>query len=181
LLQTEDYGNLMQTMTRDSWTDERLDDLNDRACTIDDRVGDGFHRMDEEFTAVRREISTQGKELREEMAAQTKELREEMAAQTKELRGEMAAQGKELREEMAALTKELRGEIAAQGKELREEMSTQTKELRGEMKDMAAGLHLRLDRLDQRLDSLNHSMLYGFVAMFGIVVTALIGMAAFAG
>ena len=160
----------MQTMTRDSWTDERLDDLNDRACTIDDRVGDGFHRMDEEFTAVRREISTQGKELREEMAAQTKELR-----------GEMAAQGKELREEMAALTKELRGEIAAQGKELREEMSTQTKELRGEMKDMAAGLHLRLDRLDQRLDSLNHSMLYGFVAMFGIVVTALIGMAAFAG
>jgi hypothetical protein len=90
----------MQTMTRDSWTDERLDDLNDR-------VGDGFHRMDEEFTAVRREISIQGKELRQEMAAQTKELREEMNAQGKELRGEMRETAAELRQSIVSLNRNM--------------------------------------------------------------------------
>jgi hypothetical protein len=130
-LQTEDYGNLMQTMTRDNWTDERLDDLNDR-------VGEGFHRMDEEFTNVRREISTQGRELREEMAAQGKELREEMAAQTKELR---------------------------------EEMRAQTKELRGEMRETAAELR-------QSIDSLNHNMAYGCIALCGIFLSALISILA---
>jgi ElaB/YqjD/DUF883 family membrane-anchored ribosome-binding protein len=97
----------MQTMTRDNWTDERLDDLNDRARTIDDRVDGGFHRMDEEFTAVRREISTQGKELREEMRAQTKELREEMRAQTKELRGEMRETAAELRQSIDSLNRNM--------------------------------------------------------------------------
>jgi hypothetical protein len=35
----------MQTMVRESWTDERLDDLNGR-------VGEGFVRMDAEFKRV---------------------------------------------------------------------------------------------------------------------------------
>lgn len=37
---------------RDVWTDERLDDLNDR-------VNDGFREMRTEFRAVRSEMSTQ--------------------------------------------------------------------------------------------------------------------------
>jgi hypothetical protein len=45
----------MQTM-RESWTDERLDDLNDR-------VSDGFRRVDERFNRVEGEI----KDLRGEM------------------------------------------------------------------------------------------------------------------
>ncbi len=40
----------METMTRDSWTDERLDDLSSR-------VDDGFSRMDTEFHAVRAEFA----------------------------------------------------------------------------------------------------------------------------
>jgi hypothetical protein len=37
---------------REAWTDERLDDLNDR-------VNDGFREMRTEFRAVRGEMSTQ--------------------------------------------------------------------------------------------------------------------------
>jgi hypothetical protein len=40
----------MQTM-RESWTDERLDDLNDR-------VSDGFQRLDGEIKDLRREMNT---------------------------------------------------------------------------------------------------------------------------
>jgi hypothetical protein len=35
----------MNQMARESWTDERLDDLKER-------VGDGFRRMDEQFARV---------------------------------------------------------------------------------------------------------------------------------
>lgn len=46
----------MELMTRESWTDERLDDLNDR-------VSDGFRRVDDRFGRVESEI----KDLRNEM------------------------------------------------------------------------------------------------------------------
>ncbi|HEU4463247.1 MAG TPA: hypothetical protein VFR75_11705 [Solirubrobacterales bacterium] len=39
----------MAVMARETWTDERLDDLNKR-------VGDGFSDMREEFRALRAEI-----------------------------------------------------------------------------------------------------------------------------
>lgn len=43
-MQTEAYAVKMQTM-RESWTDERLDDLNGR-------VSDGFRHVDERFRQV---------------------------------------------------------------------------------------------------------------------------------
>ena len=43
------YGGIMESM-REAWTDERLDDLNDR-------VGELSRRMDEGFREVREEIS----------------------------------------------------------------------------------------------------------------------------
>jgi hypothetical protein len=49
-MQTEPYAARMQTM-RESWTDERLDDLNDR-------VSDGFQRLDGEIKDLRREMNT---------------------------------------------------------------------------------------------------------------------------
>lgn len=39
----------MQTMTRESWSDERLDDLNGR-------VSDGFRQVDERFDRLERTI-----------------------------------------------------------------------------------------------------------------------------
>ena len=46
----------MELMTRESWTDERLDDLNER-------VSEGFRRADERFERVEAEI----RDLRGEM------------------------------------------------------------------------------------------------------------------
>lgn len=45
-------------MARDSWTDERLDDLNDRVDSLERRMDTGFGEMREEFRAVRAEIAS---------------------------------------------------------------------------------------------------------------------------
>ncbi len=49
MLQTTHYGAIMQTM-RDSWTDERLDDLNAK-------VDRGFDRIEAEVQALRGEMN----------------------------------------------------------------------------------------------------------------------------
>ncbi len=41
---------------RDAWTDDRLDDLNQRVSDLDRRMEEGFREMREEFRAVRGEI-----------------------------------------------------------------------------------------------------------------------------
>ena len=46
----------METM-RESWTDERLDDLNQRVSDLDHRMEEGFKEMREEFRAVRAEMN----------------------------------------------------------------------------------------------------------------------------
>jgi hypothetical protein len=44
-LQTESYAMLVPTMTREAWTDERLDDLNKK-------VDEGFKKVDARFDKV---------------------------------------------------------------------------------------------------------------------------------
>ena len=61
----------MAVMAREAWTDERLDDLNARAESIDRRMEAGFAEMREEFGAVRGEMQTEFAAVRSEMAAQT--------------------------------------------------------------------------------------------------------------
>lgn len=60
MLQTGSYGAKMQTM-RETWTDERLDDLNQKVdrgfARVDarfDRVDDRFDQMNERFEALHR-------------------------------------------------------------------------------------------------------------------------------
>ena len=43
-------------MAREAWTDERLDDLNERVASMDRRMEAGFAEMREEFRAVRGEM-----------------------------------------------------------------------------------------------------------------------------
>jgi predicted nucleic acid-binding Zn-ribbon protein len=59
----------MAVMARDTWTDERLDDLNLR-------VDDGFKEMRREFAAVRSEIREEIRGVRSEMT----EIRSELGA-----------------------------------------------------------------------------------------------------
>ena len=41
---------------RDAWTDERLDDLNDRVAEMGRHVGEGFNRVHEDIRELRREM-----------------------------------------------------------------------------------------------------------------------------
>ncbi len=57
----------MAVMARETWTDERLDDLNKK-------VDDGFKEMREEFRAIRGEMRVEFAAVRAEMAAQAEML-----------------------------------------------------------------------------------------------------------
>jgi len=65
----------MPTMTRESWTDERMDDLAKA-------VGTGFDRVDRQFEQVHSDIRA---------IQTTMSTREELKTEVAELRGEMAA------------------------------------------------------------------------------------------
>ncbi len=60
----------MAVMTRDSWTDPRLDDLNGKVDRLDGRMEAGFGETRDEFRALRSETSKQLEGLRSENAAQ---------------------------------------------------------------------------------------------------------------
>jgi hypothetical protein len=55
-MQTERYGASMHVMARDSWTDQRLDDLNARVDRGFEQVDKRFERVEDEFKDVRREM-----------------------------------------------------------------------------------------------------------------------------
>jgi hypothetical protein len=85
----------METMEK--WSDERLDDLNNR-------VGSGFDRIDADLRGIRSEIGA---------------LRSEMLGEIGDLRGEIGALESNMKGEIGALRSEMRGEIG----DLRGEMN----------------------------------------------------------
>ncbi|HEU4393287.1 MAG TPA: hypothetical protein VFR04_06585 [Solirubrobacterales bacterium] len=72
-------------MARDTWTDERLDDLNHR-------VDSGFIEVGREFQALRLEVRTEFAAVRTEMKTEFAAVRSELV----EMRGEMAAMNRQL-------------------------------------------------------------------------------------
>jgi hypothetical protein len=84
----------MAVMARDTWTDERLDDLNHR-------VDSGFAEIGREFQAVRLEIRTEFAAVRSEMKTEFAAVRSEMATEFAAVRSEMV----EMRGEMAAMNR----------------------------------------------------------------------------
>lgn len=89
----------MEAMARETWTDERMDDLSGR-------VERGFNAVDLRFDAVQREFIAVRTEMRTEFAAVRGEMREEFAAVRSEMREEFAAFRSEMREEFAAMRAE---------------------------------------------------------------------------
>lgn len=61
---------------RDSWTDDRLDDLNDKVGELARRTDNGFNRVDADLRDLRGEMSA----MRTELRGETAELRSEMNA-----------------------------------------------------------------------------------------------------
>jgi hypothetical protein len=66
----------MASMTRDAWTDERMDDLNATVDRLDARMETGFEGMRTEFRAVRFEMRQESATTRTEIAAQTRSIQQ---------------------------------------------------------------------------------------------------------
>lgn len=64
----------MAVMARETWTDQRLDDLNERVASLDRRMEVGFAEMREEFRAVRGEMSSEFHAVRGEIASMNRTL-----------------------------------------------------------------------------------------------------------
>ena len=85
----------MHVMARETWTDERLDDL--------------AKRMDIGFSEVKEELRSNRAELKMEIAETRAELKGEIAATRGELKNEIVA----TRSEIGSLRTELKGDIDA--------------------------------------------------------------------
>jgi HAMP domain-containing protein len=140
----------METMEK--WSDERLDDLNNR-------VGSGFDRIDADLRGIRSEIGALRSEMRGEIGALESKMKGEIGA----LRSEMLGEIGDLRGEIGALESKMKGEIGA----LRSEM-------RGEIGDLRGEMNFRFEQVDARFDSLQRTMLQ----LGGGVIVALIGLIA---
>ena len=77
----------MAVMTREAWTDQRLDDLNHR-------VDSGFNGMSREFQAIRLEMRTEFAAVRSEMATEFSAVRSEMASMRTDMNSQFAAQNR---------------------------------------------------------------------------------------
>jgi D-ribose pyranose/furanose isomerase RbsD len=78
----------MQQM-RESWTDERLDDLNGR-------IGEGFSRIDADLGAQRAESIALRKEMKDESIVLRREMREDSIALRREMKASFDALGSEM-------------------------------------------------------------------------------------
>ncbi len=81
----------MAVMTRDGWTDERLDDLNVKVDRVDERMETGFSETRNESRALRAEIKGEFTAVRGEMKEEFTAVRTEMTAEFRAIRGELGA------------------------------------------------------------------------------------------
>ncbi|MGN6556968.1 MAG: hypothetical protein ACTHLH_03030 [Solirubrobacterales bacterium] len=75
----------MAVMARETWTDERLDDLNKKVDNLDRRMEAGFADVGEEFRAVRSEMKSEFQAVRAEMKGEFQGVRQEIAAMNRNL------------------------------------------------------------------------------------------------
>jgi uncharacterized protein YPO0396 len=57
----------MPVMARETWTDERLDELNARVGRLENRMDSGFAEMRQEFAAVRGEMRDEFRAIRSDL------------------------------------------------------------------------------------------------------------------
>jgi archaellum component FlaC len=91
----------MEAMPRQSWTDDRMDDLAQRVDLRFDHVDERFDRVDERFKAMDERFDRVDDEI--------KGVRSELREDTRELRQAIEAQGSELNRRFETLQKTLLG------------------------------------------------------------------------
>jgi hypothetical protein len=84
----------MAVMVREAWTDQRLDDLNERVASIERRMEAGFAEMRAEFKSVREKLDAGFKEGRTAMDAGFKEAQAESVSIRQDMANQFAAQNR---------------------------------------------------------------------------------------
>lgn len=102
---------------RNSWTDERLDDLNTR-------IDQGFNRVEAEIRGVRMEMRT-------EFAAIRGETEEESSSIRADMKEEFAAVRQEMKDEFASVRAEMKDEFASVRQEMKEGFALMEKRFDG--------------------------------------------------
>lgn len=127
---------------RESWTDDRMDDLVKR-------VDAGFAQVHEDIAALR---------------VDSKELRRDMATLDGDRRAEMSTLGKDLRAEMG----DLRVEMGAHREDQRVEMGAHREDVRAEMRLLASRQEMneRFDAFERRFDTLQGTLVAAILAGF---------------
>ena len=88
----------MHVMARETWTDERLDDLSKR-------VDGGFREVKAEQRALRQELKLEMNALRTELKAEMGELKSELKGEMSELKSELKGEMSELRTGLVQLNR----------------------------------------------------------------------------
>jgi len=128
---------------RQSWTDDRLDDLSHR---MDERFDHVEGEMDQRFNRVEGEMDQRFNRVEGEMKAGFDRVDGEMKAGFDRVDGEIKEQGKELRCEIAGVEARLR----TQASEHRAESWEQFDRVHNDMRQMSAailGLHQTMTRI----------------------------------
>jgi hypothetical protein len=84
----------MAVMAREAWTDQRLDDLNERIASIERRMEIGFAEIRAEFKSVREAMDAGFKEAREAMDTGLKEAQAESVSIRQDMANQFAAQNR---------------------------------------------------------------------------------------
>jgi len=130
---------------RESWTDERLDDLNGG-------MADFRRETKEEFTGVRREM------------------RDEFQAVRREMKEEFQAVRREMKEEFRVVRSEMKAEFRA----VREEMKDEFRAFRSEMREEFGLLHVRFDAMQRTMIQVGGGIAAAFgAALIGLIATQL--------
>ncbi len=144
LLQTEPYAAKMQTM-RENWTDERLDDLNER-------VSDGFQRVE----------------------GQVRDLRGEMNTRFDKFAGEVNARFDKFAGEVDARFDKFGGEVDARFDKFAGEVDARFDKVDKRFERVDA----RFDRLDDQLGSIQRMIAFGAITLSGSFIAGFVVLAA---
>jgi len=81
-------------MAREAWTDQRLDDLNERVASVERRMEAGFAEIRAEFQGVREKTDAGFKEVRTTLDAGFKEAQAESVSIRQDMANQFAAQNR---------------------------------------------------------------------------------------
>jgi len=148
------YSGIIVEAMRQTWTDDRMDDLVQR-------VDNGFAQVHADIAALRADNT----EIRREMAGLGSELRRENEAFASELRKENKEFASEMRTESKMLAGELRGETNAFRTETNRRFDALSTEMNQRFGALTTEMNQRFDAFDRRFDLLLGTMLTGFVGL----------------